>query len=144
MTDFNKEKIIEKLRLMKEYAAYLKTLAEETKKDRLKFKDDFHLFGPAERYLQLSIQAIIDTVQLVVIDEGLEKPDENQEAIVFLFEKKIISSDLAEKLDGIVGFRNILVHEYGKIDKERVYDYLQEKIGDLEQFQKEILKYCKK
>jgi uncharacterized protein YutE (UPF0331/DUF86 family) len=49
---------------------------------------------------------------------------------------------LAERLDGIVGFRNILVHEYGKIDRERVYQYLQERIGDFEKFKEEILKYC--
>lgn len=144
MTKFNKEKIIGKLQMMREYVSYLKKLAEETKGDKLKFASDFHVFGLAERYLQLSIQVIIDTVQLVIIDEDLEKPDENQEAIALLFEKKIISAELAEKLDGIVGFRNILVHEYGKIDKGRVYDYLQERIGDLEQFQKEILKYCRK
>lgn len=137
------QKIFSKLQKMDEYIEYLQQLSKESK-NKKKFLSDFYLFGATERYLQLSIQIIIDIVKIIVIEENLKKPDDNQELISVLFNKKIISSKLAKKLDGIVGFRNILVHEYTKIDKNIVYQYLHKNINDFVLFKKEILKYIYK
>ena len=139
-----KQKIFSKLQKLDEYIEYLQKLTKDTKNNKKKFLDDFYLFGTTERYLQLSIQIIIDTVKIIVIEENLEKPDDNQELISVLYNQKIISSKLASKLDGIVGFRNILVHEYGKIDKNIVYQYLHSNTKDFILFKKEILKYINK
>ena len=38
------------------------------------------------------------------------------------------------------GFRNILVHKYGVVDDELVFEMLSEKLGDFELIIKEILK----
>jgi len=97
----------------------------------------------AERYLQLSCQVLLDTLNLVIIEEAWEKPEDNQEAVSILFGKKIISENLASSLEGIAGFRNILVHEYGKIDRRRVYQYLLEKLELFQVFKKEILNWLK-
>jgi len=43
----------------------------------------------------------------------------------------------------LTGFRNILVHEYGKIDRKKVYQYLTERLEDIENFREEILEYLK-
>lgn len=141
MTKITNQQIFNKVQSIGEYISYLDELSKETKNEKNKFLSDFHFFGAAERYLQLSIQVIMDIVQMIIIEEGLERPEDNQEAISLLFNKKIISESLASRLDGIVGFRNILVHEYGKIDKNLVYEYLQERVKDLKDFKKEILRY---
>jgi len=47
-------------------------------------------------------------------------------------------------LQGISGFRNILVHEYGEIDRKKVYEVLQNQVKDLEEFKKEILKFIER
>ena len=60
-----------------------------------------------------------------------------------LFRKKIISENLTSRLEGIAGFRNILVHEYGDIDRRRVYQYLLEKLELFNAFKKEILNWLK-
>ncbi len=140
MTQLSRQKISEKLQLMDKYIFYLEQLKTEIK-DEKQFSNDFHLFGLAERYLQLSTQVIIDILNLIIIEEGMEKPENNQEIISVLFNNNIISENLASRLDGMVGFRNILVHEYGKIDKKRIYQYLIEKAGDFQIFKKEILKW---
>lgn len=144
MTKIIKKQFFDKIQNLDEYIKYLEKIAKETKNDKSGFLNDFHFFGSAERYLQLSIQVIIDLVQMIIIEEGFERPEENQEAISLLYNKRVISENIALRLDGIVGFRNILVHEYGRIDKEKVYDYLQEKITDIKDFKREILKYLKK
>ena len=44
----------------------------------------------------------------------------------------------------MVGLRNILVHEYGRIDRKRIYTVLTTQIRDLEEFQKQLLAYLTK
>ncbi len=143
MTISKKNTVLDKIQNISEYIKYLKQVKKEVGDNRKLFIDDFHYFGLAERYFQLAIQSIIDTVQLIVIEEGFKKPEDNHEAISILFSNNVLSEKLAEKLEGVVGFRNLLVHEYGKIDKFKLYDYLQNNIDDLVDFKKEIIKYLK-
>jgi uncharacterized protein YutE (UPF0331/DUF86 family) len=66
------------------------------------------------------------------------------EEISLLYNSGIISEKMARKLEEIVKFRNILVHEYGEIDEKKVYENLFSKTRDFEEFKKEILKWIKK
>jgi uncharacterized protein YutE (UPF0331/DUF86 family) len=52
------QKVFKKFHLLDKYLSYLKALQKEIKNEK-DFLKDFHLFGLAERYLQLSCQAII-------------------------------------------------------------------------------------
>lgn len=143
MTSFSKQKILEKLENFKESLNYLYQLQEEVKNEKV-FLSDFHLFGNAERYLQLSIQAIIDISHLIIIDLELNRPEDNYEAISIIFENKVISGELAQKITKMIGLRNILVHEYGKIDRKKIYKILKNQLSDLEEFRKQIIKFLKK
>lgn len=142
MTKITRQKIFEKIQQLDEYLSHLKQLRKEMKSEKA-FLDDFHFYGLVERYLQLSCQVIIDTLNLLIIEEGIEKPDSGQEIVSFVFNKGIISENLSSRLEGVVGFRNILVHEYGKIDRKRVYYYLMNNLEDFEIFKKEILTLIK-
>lgn len=143
MTKTTRQKIFEKIQQLDEYLFYLIKLRQEIESEKA-FLDDFHFYGLAERYLQLSCQVIIDTLNLVIIEEGIEKPESGQEIVTFVFNKGIISENLSSRLEGVVGFRNILVHEYGKINKKRIYKYLVEKLEDFDLFKREILNLIKK
>ena len=142
MTKITSQKILEKIQRLDEYLSYLHQLKNEVKSEK-SFIENFQYYGSAERYLQLSCQVIIDTMNLVIIEEGLEKPESGQEVVSFLFYKGIISENLFSRLKGVVGFRNILVHEYGRIDKKKIYKYLKERLEDFEIFKKEILHLLK-
>lgn len=141
MTGIAKHKIFEKLSLLDEYLGYLKEIQKINKNSFLK---DYHFYGLAERYLQLAIQILIDLGQLIITEKQLTRPVEPQEIFSVLFNNKILSENLVNQLTGIVGFRNILVHEYGKIDREKVYEYLKNNLRIFEQYKKEILKFIKK
>jgi len=143
MTSLARKKILEKIENFNEYLSYLYQLQKEVKNEST-FISDFHLFGNTERYLQLAIQIIIDISHLIIIDLELKRPEDNYEAVSILFENKIISEDLAQKLTKMIGLRNILVHEYGKIDRKKIYKILKEQIEDLEEFKKQIIKFLQK
>ena len=134
-------KIISKLQKLDEYIKYLK---EVQKINKNQFMEDYHFFGLAERYLQLSIEILLDVGKLLVVIKGLKRPEENQEIFSALRDEKIISEKLADNLMGVANFRNILVHDYEKIDREIVYEKLRNNLDDFENFKKEIAGYVNK
>ena len=134
-------KIISKLQKLDEYIKYLK---EVQKINKNQFVEDYHFFGLAERYRQLSIEILLDVGKLLVVIKGLKRPEENQEIFSALRDEKIVSEKLAENLMGIANFRNILVHDYEKIDREIVYEKLRNNLDDFENFKKEIVGYVNK
>jgi len=138
MTNIIRQKILEKIHRLDKYMTYLRELRKEIH-DEVTFVNDFHLHGLAERYLQLSCQAVIDIMNLLIIEKALPKPESGQEIVSFLLNKNIISPELHSRLSGVVGFRNILVHEYGRIDHKKIYQYLMERLEDFEAFKREIL-----
>ena len=56
----------------------------------------------------------------------------------------VLEGDLVGRLIEMVKFRNMLVHLYWKIENDRLYQYLEENLGDFEAFKEAIRKYLKK
>jgi uncharacterized protein YutE (UPF0331/DUF86 family) len=123
---------------------YLKILKELKKINKSAFISDYHYYGLAERYLQLAIECILDVGNMLIVSLDLRKPSDKQETIDILEENKIVSSLLATRLSGIARFRNLLVHEYVKIDRAKVFNILNERIPDIEAFMLGITRYLKK
>ncbi|WXJ85839.1 hypothetical protein MTBGP_26550 [Moorella thermoacetica] len=44
-------------------------------------------------------------------------------------------------ISGMAGFRNILVHEYGKIDLKKVADIINNHLNDFRQYARYIVQY---
>lgn len=133
-------KIVAKLQRLDEYLLYLH---EIQKVNRETFVNDFHFFGLAERYLQLSIEVILDVGKLMVVAFALRKPEDSQDIFNVLTEHKILSEQLSQRLAGICGFRNILVHDYEKIDRKLIYERLQNNLSDFVNFKKTVVRFLK-
>jgi uncharacterized protein YutE (UPF0331/DUF86 family) len=123
---------------IRQYVALLKRIRGMA--DERKFVDDPLVYGNAERYLQLAIQALLDISNHVVADMNLNLPADSKELFGLLAKHKVLSTRLASKLAPMAGFRNILVHEYLEIDRHRVYHMLERDLGDFDRFIKAISK----
>ncbi|MBZ0157854.1 MAG: DUF86 domain-containing protein [Alphaproteobacteria bacterium] len=125
------EKVAHKIERLREYVQYLgecrKYSPDDLKKDPL-------VRGAVERYLHLAAECVIDIAEIIIAERGLRKPEEYREAIEILGEAGILSGDFAVYFAPIAGFRNILVHEYAKIDLDEVYRHLQKDLPDFEKF----------
>lgn len=97
-----------------------------------------------DRRMQLAIETCIDIATHLIAGLDLERKERASDAFLFLGEKGIISKELAKKLAEASGFRNILVHEYIKIDYELAYSDLNEKLQDLKGFGKEVVAFLEK
>lgn len=119
---------------------YLKILNDFKKYAREEIEKDFNIRGALERYLYLVVQATIDLSEAVVSIKNFRKPTTLRESFEILEEEKVIPLDLVEKMVKMVGFRNVVAHDYEKIDYDKVYDVLQNRLGDIEEFVSEIKK----
>lgn len=111
---------------------YIKTLKAILKYDIEKFKSDVFIYATAERYLQLSIECLLDIGNHIISDKGYRKPDTYADVFQVLADEKVISKKLLHELEGMAAFRNVLVHDYLRIDRDKVYSILKEKLPSLE------------
>ena len=65
--------------------------------------------------LQRACEQCIDVAQVLIKHAGLKRPRQNAEAFAVLAKAGLIADDEARRLRGMVGFRNVAVHEYQKI-----------------------------
>jgi len=70
------------------------------------------------------IQEIIDISCVLVSINNLGNPKNYRECIEILVKNGYISEELGKRLISMVGLRNLLVHEYIKIDLSRLYEFL--------------------
>lgn len=95
------------------------------------FVADPERYGSAERFLQVSIEAVNDLGNHVVSDLGLGEINWQSDIPRLLLTHGYITADLSQLWIKMIGFRNILVHEYMDVDRRLVYDVLQNNLVDL-------------
>jgi uncharacterized protein YutE (UPF0331/DUF86 family) len=84
--------------------------------------------------LQRSCEASIDAAMHLVRVNQLGVPQESREAFQMLQTANIISPDLSNRLQAMVGFRNIAVHDYRKLNMEIVRSILEKRLEDFRAF----------
>ncbi len=122
-----------RLSALDEYLAELKAFARWSREEYL---GDLHRHHLAERFLHLACESVLDMAQHVISDMGYRQPGDYRDSMVVLREEGILGDDLAERLKGWMGFRNVLVHLYLAIDHNLTYDAICNDLGDLEEFKK--------
>ena len=92
-----------------------------------------------ERYFEKIIEAVVDLAFLIIKDKSLGIPEEDKKAFDSLADNKLIPEILAQKLKDAKGMRNIIAHEYGKVDDELVFESITEELEkDAREFIKKI------
>jgi uncharacterized protein YutE (UPF0331/DUF86 family) len=84
------------------------------------FLDDTKGRDLASFYLFLAIQECIDLAAHWVADARWGSPDEAGGTFELLANQRAINRELAEKLRGAVGLRNLIAHGYSLVDHKRV------------------------
>src|SRR3989338_8249233 len=94
------QKILAKLQKLDEYIV---PLLEIQRVNKTSFINDYHFYGLAERFLQTSIEVLLDVAKLLLVYKDLPKPDNNQDCFRILFVHKILSKRVYDQLAGISG-----------------------------------------
>jgi uncharacterized protein YutE (UPF0331/DUF86 family)/predicted nucleotidyltransferase len=108
------------------------------KTKREEFTADFHVYGLAERYLQIAIEACLQICGILVASLGLRRPEGYHELLSIVAAQQIIPNPLAFRLEILTNLRDVLVHDPSTLNHDLLYDYIQQRIDDLEAFVKTI------
>lgn len=127
--------LISKINNLKEYIDYLSGITNYSKDEYIASP---MIYASFERFLHLSIECVLDIGNHIISDLRYRKPESNRDIFEVLYENNIISLELKEKLIKMADFRNILVHDYMKLDREIVYTVINNNLGDIEEFIKII------
>lgn len=98
-------------------------------------------YGSAERFLHLAIEALMDIGSHVIADLGLGTVDWYSDIPTILAEKGYLDTEQRECWIQMIGFRNILVHDYISVDRQIVHSTLQQHLGEIEALQQVLARF---
>lgn len=90
--------------------------------------------------LERLCQAAIDLAAHLVRDRNLGVPQDSRELFQMLEQDKLISKSLSQNLQSMVGFRNVDVHDYQKLNLDIVRSIIENHLSDFQEFSKIALK----
>ena len=120
-----------KISSVKKYLSILKSYQDYSIEE---IRTDTTLRGAVERYLYLVCQAAIDLAEVIISISGFRKPTTMSESFVILAEENVIKTEMKDKMTKLVGFRNVLAHEYEELNYEILYDVLRNRLQDMTEF----------
>lgn len=122
-----KERIEEKIREIEEFMIFLIERIQDKFED---YEGNLEKKAICERYLEKIIEASVDLAFLVVKYFKIQIPADISDIEVFvaLVNNRIISYELSEKMQDAKGMRNIIAHQYGKVDDEIIFEALSSEI----------------
>ena len=97
---------------------------------------DHFLKHGVERALQICVEVVIDVAQRVLSLEGRPPAPTAFDALSGLAAMGVIAS--AARYRTMVQFRNLVVHQYARVDSAVLVDILQNHLGDLTAFRDEV------
>ncbi len=113
--------------------------------DYIGFEDDFGINQMRQDSILLNLQRsceqTIDLANHLVKIQHLDVPRESKEAFEVLVQADLLKSSLGEKLKKMIGFRNIAIHEYGKLDMEIVRSIIENQLDDFRDFIRFAVQY---
>ncbi|HEV7235018.1 MAG TPA: HepT-like ribonuclease domain-containing protein [Ktedonobacteraceae bacterium] len=127
----DKELVQRQLKQLRESVHILHSLGETQREE---FTTDYHIYGLAERYLQLAIESCLHTCGILVASFGLRRPEGYHELLSIIAGQKIIPQALAYRLEVLTNLRDSLVHDPGTLSRDLLYDHIQQRIDDLKTF----------
>jgi len=137
----NKELVYTRIDLIKRSLTRLEKMAVLPRETFLADPDNFAI---AEHHLRRALESLFDIGRHIMAKQGLGHPADYRSIILTLGREKILPSKFAEKIKGMAGYRNRLVHGYAEVTPEEMYHIIQTRLADFEEYCAYILKYLEK
>jgi uncharacterized protein YutE (UPF0331/DUF86 family)/predicted nucleotidyltransferase len=135
MLPVDKELVERHLKQLQEAIAILRDLGKTSYEE---FIADYRVYGLAERYLQLAIEACLQLCSILTVALGLRKPEGYHELLSIVAGEQLIPRPLAYRLEILTNLREALVHEPDLLNRDLLYDHIQHRLDDLETFAQTI------
>lgn len=91
-----------------------------------------------------AIQACSDLAQHIATRDFDYGGSGSKAAVRVLQTNGVLDEETAQTLVAAIGFRNVLAHEYGTVDYERVYEMLQTELTVYDSFSRQVAQWAQK
>ena len=125
-----------KIKELQKNLILLKSTAVNINEDNL--KEDMLRYWGIERGIQISIECILDISNIIIATLDIEKPDTYREVILSLGKEKVLPTSFSKEIANMISFRNILVHDYTRVDEKVILDILHHHLDDFSRSIKHI------
>ena len=105
------------------------------------YRADWKTQRIVERTLQMAIEVCLDVATHIIADRRLRVPATYAEAFEVLGEAGLLEPGQRDALMRMSRFRNLLVHEYARLDPAIVVRILREHLKDLAGFKSAVLNW---
>ena len=98
------------------------------------FVNDFDAQDIIYRNFQIAVQNAVDIGSHIIATQRLAAPKSMGDVFTQLTTHRLISSKMGKELRDMVTVRNIIVHDYTRIDHKKVFRHLKKAIKTVTQF----------
>jgi len=135
--------IASRLKLLAEYVDELQDYRERATSFRV-YRNNKMLRRAVERALQVAAEVCLDIGRRLIALEGFRYPESNRDVFQVLGEEGVVPQELLFALLDMARFRNLIVHDYAKIDDAKVYGILKKRLSDLDEYARAIVAYLER
>ncbi len=136
----DKSLILRKIAALDEYVGQIKEYENLSGKE---YAANWKIQRIVERTLQMMIETCLDISSHIISDGKLPVPETYADMFRILVGNGILSDSQLGALEKMAKFRNIVVHDYEKIDADILIGILKNNLNDFEKFKLSIIEYLK-
>ena len=100
------------------------------------FKTNYLLQDAAVLNIIRACETVLDLANMLIRKQRLGIPSESRESFGILMREQVLEQGLGDRLQKMVGFRNLAVHRYRDPDMDIVQSVIQKNLDDLLAFAK--------
>ncbi len=135
--------IVERLTYLRNEVSYLKQERDRVRSFR-EYVENVRLKKAVERSLQVAVEACLDIGRRLIALEGFRYPEDNKDVFQVLYEEGVVPEDLLPALVEMARFRNLIVHDYARVDDAKVYGILKKRLTDFDAYARAIAAYLER
>jgi uncharacterized protein YutE (UPF0331/DUF86 family) len=129
------------LRKLSDLDEYGTQIAEYATVSAGEYKADWKVQRIIERTLQVMIETCLDIAGHIIADRGFRAPDSYADMFRILQANGILEEAQLPAMEKMARFRNLVVHQYEKIDPDIVVSILNKNLPDFERYRDSITAY---
>jgi len=138
------ETMKDKLSRLNETINFIEDILEKDKRSDKELIEDKTVYYAIQHMMQICIEIILDVGGHILAEEFKISSSDYKSIIKNLGDKGIIEKDFAEAQEKMASFRNVLVHDYDKIDDLQTIFYAREAPVIFRKFGEAFLKAIKR
>lgn len=130
--------IAQRLEHLKNYVKQLRLIHKGGKKRVCK---NAIIFAAMERYLQLTVECVLNIGNHVIAGLNLRKPSTYEQIMTILSDEKVISKKMLATAKLVAPTRSLLVHDYSEVNREKLFDTARNILPAIEELAKVYRKF---